>query len=582
MNKKVVKCLRIYEEGILPYHTPFRGKSTSHFLPVFSLHCCESMLYYEHYRIIQKGMRYMNENKKKGISLLHKSKKGIISMVFSRMGLIVLLLLFQIVIFTYLIQRFESYVPEIYSITAILSGIMALYLLNSHIDASAKLTWLVVIVVLPAFGALFYLYTQMDIGHRALKERVHRLSIRTRDLIPQSDATMQNLKKQAPGVAALAQYITRNGCYPVFENTQVTYFPSGEAKFEEMLIQLEKAQNFIYLEYFIVNEGTMWGLVLEILVRKAAEGVDVRMLYDGTCEFSTLPHNYPQLLQQLGIKCKMFAPITPFISTHYNYRDHRKILVVDGRVSFTGGINLADEYINEIDRFGHWKDTAVMLEGDATRSFTLMFLQMWYLDEKNPEFTQIVSMPSYKCEHADGFVIPYGDCPLDHDKVGEQVYMDILNRAQHYVHIMTPYLILDGEMENALIYAAERGVDVRLILPGIPDKKIPYALALTHYASLLDAGVKIYEYTPGFVHAKVFVCDNREAVVGTINLDYRSLYHHFECAAYMYGVKCIPDIESDFQQTQNKCRTITQKSIHNESAKRKFVGFVMKAVAPLL
>lgn len=523
-----------------------------------------------------------DEKKRKGISLLKKGKKGIITAVFSRLGLILLLLLVQIIFFTYLFRRFEEFMPHVYSATIVFSVLMALHLLNSSIDPTAKLTWLVVIVAMPAFGGLFYLYTRTDIGHRALKDRVHQLSIRTKNLIPQSPKVINHLKNAAPGVAALARYIRRDGCYPVYENTEVTYFPSGEAKFQEMLVQLEKAQNFIYLEYFIVNEGVMWGQVLEILVRKAAQGVDVRMMYDGTCEFSTLPHDYPELLQQLGIKCKMFAPITPFVSTHYNYRDHRKILVIDGRVSFTGGINLADEYINEIDRFGHWKDTAVMLEGEATRSFTLMFLQMWSLDEKNPKFKKIMSTPTFSRTDAAGFVIPYGDCPLDHDKVGEQVYMDILNRAQKYVHIMTPYLILDGEMENALIYAAERGVDVRLVLPGIPDKKVPYALALTHYTSLLQAGVKIYEYTPGFVHAKVFVSDDREAVVGTINLDYRSLYHHFECATYMYGVKCISDIEADFLDTQSKCRTVSYESIKNEKLSRKAVGFIMKALAPLL
>lgn len=525
----------------------------------------------------------MKENmKKKGISLIDKSKKGFISAVFSRLGLILLLLLLQLAFLVYLFRRFEEFLPQIYTVLLVLSGIMSMYLLNSDIDPTAKLTWLVVIVVLPAFGVPFYLYTQMDIGHRALKNRVNQLSVRTKNLIPQSPEAMERLEAADPGAAALARYITRNSCYPVFENTRVTYFPSGEAKFEELLIQLEKAEKFIYLEYFIINEGSMWGQVLEILVRKAAEGLDIRLLYDGTCEFSTLPHNYPEMLEQLGIHCKMFAPITPFVSTHYNYRDHRKILVIDGHTSFTGGINLADEYINEYAKYGHWKDTAVMLEGEATRSFTLMFLQMWSLDEKNPKFKRTVTLPDPIPCYASGFVIPYGDCPLDHDKVGEQVYMDILNRAHKYVHIMTPYLILDGEMENALVYAAERGIDVRIILPGIPDKKIPYALAFTHYHTLLSAGVKIYEYTPGFVHAKVFVSDTREAVVGTINLDYRSLYHHFECAAYMYGVPCISDIELDFTQTQAKCQQVTLESIKNERPLRKAVGFVMKAIAPLL
>lgn len=525
----------------------------------------------------------MKDNlKEKGISLLKKSKKSIISAVFSRMGLIVLLLLVQVVLFGYLFRRFEDFLPQIYSVMVVFSGFMALYLLNSRSDASAKLTWLLVIVLLPAFGALFYLYTQMDVGHRALKDRTQYLSDRTKGLIPQRPEAVEHLEQTDPGAGALAKYITRNGCFPVYERTRVTYFPLGEDKFRQMLIQLEKAEHFIYLEYFIVDEGIMWGRVLEILARKAAQGVDVRMMYDGTCEFSTLPHNYPQLLQQMGIKCKMFAPITPFVSTHYNYRDHRKILVIDGRVSFTGGINLADEYINIFPKHGHWKDTAVMLEGEASKSFTLMFLQMWALDEKDPHICRDMKLPDFSCPDAKGFVIPYGDCPLDHDKVGEQVYMDILNRAKRYVHIMTPYLILDGEMENALIYAAQRGVDVRIMLPGIPDKRIPYALAYTHYAALLEAGIKIYEYTPGFVHAKVFLVDGREAVVGTINLDYRSLYHHFECAAYLSGVPALKDIRADFAHTLSLSHEITAEDIKNRPLKERLLGGLLKVAAPLM
>lgn len=305
-------------------------------------------------------------------------------------------------------------------------------------------------------------------------------------------------------------------------------------------------------------------------------------MYDGTCEFSTLPHDYPKRLHQLGIQCRMFAPLTPFISTHYNYRDHRKILVIDGHTAFNGGVNLADEYINVIKKHGYWKDTAVMLKGEAVKSFTLMFLQMWSITEKEPEFSRFLSMPAPPCEEARGWVMPYGDCPLDENKVGERVYMDILNRAERYVHIMSPYLILDGEMETALRFAAERGVDVSLILPGVPDKKSPYALAKTHYAALLDSGVKIYEYTPGFVHAKVFVSDDREAVVGTINLDYRSLYHHFECATWMYETGCIPDIEADFEATRAQCRPVTRESLRRLPLRQRALGVLLKSVAPLM
>ncbi len=518
-----------------------------------------------------------------GLSLLKKGQKGIIHAIFSRLGLIVLLLGIQVMYLFSMFQWFKDFLPHIWGGTALFTASMVLYLLNRRdLDPTSKITWLIVIMLLPVFGALLLWYTQSDIGHTTVKNRLSQLTEQTREYIPQSQETMEALCRENPGAASLARYIRRSGCYPVFDRTAVTFFPLGERKWEEMLRQLEQAEHFIFLEYFIIDEGLMWGKILEILARKAAAGVDVRVLYDGTCEFSTLPHDYPKRLGKLGIRCKMFAPATPFVSTHYNYRDHRKILVIDGHTAFNGGVNLADEYINHIDKFGHWKDTAVMLKGQAVKSFTLMFLEMWGLSEKVLEFDHFLSFPARPQEDARGFVLPYGDCPLDNDRVGERVYMDILNRAQRYVHIMSPYLILDDELETALKFAAERGVQVSLILPGIPDKAAPYSLAKTHYASLLESGVKIFEYTPGFVHAKVFVSDDREAVVGTINLDYRSLYHHFECATYLYGVECIPEIETDFQATLGKCRQVTKETIKQEKPGLKVMGFVLKAIAPLM
>ena len=345
----------------------------------------------------------------------------------------------------------------------------------------------------------------------------------------------------------------------------------------------ETAKKYIFLEYFIVDEGLMWGRILEVLARKALQGVDVRVMYDGTCEFSTLPRNYPRLLEKLNIQCKVFSPVQPFVSTHYNYRDHRKILVIDGRVGFTGGVNLADEYINHIQKHGRWKDAAVMLEGEAVRSLTAQFLQMWGI-LKEPEYEQFLTRPIPVPENAKGVAAPYGDCPLDGERVGEMVYIDLLNRARDYIHIMTPYLILDGELETALKFAAERGVDVHLILPGKPDKQFPYALAKSHYSALLDSGVKISEWSPGFVHAKVFVVDGREAVVGTINLDYRSLYHHFEDAVWMVDAPCIRDIEQDFQHTLEQCRTVenTSASIWQKHYLLRATGMLLKVIAPLL
>ncbi len=526
----------------------------------------------------------MESTESSGLRLLKKGQKGIVHLIFSRVGVMMLMILLQVVVLFALFRWFAGFLPHIFGGTMLFSVFMAIYLLNTPIDPTAKLTWLFIIMLMPVFGTLLFIYTQSDIGHRAVHGRIQEVLKETEKELGQDEATMSELEGESPDEAALARYVQRCGCFPVYKDNDVTYFPLGEDKFAALIPELKKAKSYIFLEYFIVEEGVMWGEVLEILAEKVKEGVEVRMMYDGTNEFSTLPYNYPEKLRELGIQCKMFSPLTPFLSTYYNYRDHRKILVIDGHTAFTGGINLADEYINRYEKYGHWKDTAIMVKGEAARSFTLMFLQMWNITEKNvtsADYARYLNAPIPPIK-AEGFVLPYADCPLDADKVGERVYMDILNHATRYVHIMSPYLILDGEMETAIKFAAEKGIDVRLILPGIPDKKAAYSLAKTHYRSLLASGVKIYEYTPGFVHAKVFVSDDVKAVVGTINLDYRSLYHHFECAAYLYRTSCIGAIEEDFQKTQSKCRVVTEETIKNEKLKVKVTGFVMKTVAPLL
>ena len=513
-----------------------------------------------------------------GLRLLKKGRKGLFWCVFGRMGLVLTLLVVQVLFMLGTFLWLEDYIPHVFSGHAIIAVVMVMYLLNSRLDPTAKITWLAVIIPLPIFGTLLFLFIQSELGQRTMKRRLRQLRKNTYRAIRQDRQVMDALERADPGAGALAKYVAKSGCYPVFSGCDVTYFPLGEDKFESLLRELEKAEKYIYLEYFIVDEGLMWGKILEILTRKAAQGVDVRLMYDGTCEFALLPRSYPRRLRALGIQCKVFSPVTPFVSSHYNYRDHRKILVIDGHTAYTGGVNLADEYINHVQRHGHWKDTAVMVKGEAARSFALMFLQLWNLTEWKPQ-----PLPHTAASGTgEGFVLPYADDPLDGEKVGRQVYIDILNRAKRYVHIMTPYLILDAEMENALTYAAKRGVQVRLLLPGIPDKKIPYAMAKSHYRRLLEAGVEIFEYTPGFVHAKSFVCDDKEAVVGTINLDYRSLYHHFECAVYLWGVGCIADMEADFAESIQKSRKVTFESIRKEKWHTKLTGYIMKLVAPLM
>lgn len=513
--------------------------------------------------------------------LLEKHKKGLLNFVFSRLCFFLLLIVFQLLLFAALYGLMAEKIPYFITLQTIFSIVMVFYLFRCSMDSTSKLTWLTLITLFPIPGTLLLFFTRQGLGYIATKAIATHLINETKNKLPQDEEVINNPDIVSSGISDLHHYLGRTGCFPVYSGTQTTFFPQGEDKFAAMLDELEKAEKFIFMEYFIIEEGYMWGKILSILIRKARLGVDVRVMYDGMCEISGLSFDYSKRLENLGIKCKAFSPLMPFISTHYNYRDHRKILVIDGKVAFNGGVNLADEYINKKKRFGHWKDTAVMLRGNAVQSFTLMFLQMWNINVRNPQWDDFLSLPDEKIQ-ASGFVMPYADCPIDDDKVGEAVYMDILNRASDYVHIMTPYLILDGELESALKFAAKRGVDVKIILPGIPDKKSAFALAKTHYKSLISAGVKIYEYTPGFVHAKVCVCDNERAVIGTINLDYRSLYHHYECATYLYKTDSIHDIESDFGETLAKCRQVTPETIRNEKLYYKIVGSIMKIIAPLM
>lgn len=517
----------------------------------------------------------MEQNKP--LRLLKKWQKGLWNLLFSRMALVITLLVIQLGLLLSAFAWFRDFLPQIIGGQFLLTAAMLLHLISRPLEPTVKLTWSAVIAALPVFGSLLYLFSLKEFGHRALSRRIRRIKDETRNLL--SPAPTDDLEKADPGAAALCEYVRRASGYPVWANTDVTYFPLGESKFHRLLEELEQAKDFIFLEYFIIEEGLMWGRILEILARKAAQGVDVRVLYDGTCEFTLLPRGYNQKLERLGIRCKVFSPFAPLVSTYYNFRDHRKILIIDGHTAFNGGINLADEYINEKQKFGHWKDTAVMLKGEAVRNLTLMFLQNWAINEKNTDFLPFLQCPAIPSA---GFVMPYGDDPLGSHRLGQRVYADILNRARRSVSIMTPYLILDGEMENALKYAAARGVTVQLILPGIPDKKIPYALAKTHYKALLEAGVEIYEYTPGFVHAKVFLADDKEAVVGTINLDYRSLYHHFECASWMWGTDCLRDIREDFRSTLAQCRRVTEETVKREKRSIRLIGYLFKLFAPLL
>ena len=515
--------------------------------------------------------------------LLQKSKRGVLNVVFGRTVLVLLMLAGQIALLVALFSSLQSWMPYYYAFLLVLYSVLILHLVNKSSEPTTKITWILLIVLVPAVGITLYLFVELDVGHRVLNRRLGALLEETSAFLPKERPMPEAMLSSAPELEGLSRYTWEHGRYQAYGNTAVRYLPSGEVSLEAMLKDLKAAKDFIFLEFFIIDEGVMWGRVLKILEEKLKEGVEVRVMYDGTCAIFRLPYRYPEMLKKLGIPCKMFSPIRPMISTHYNNRDHRKILVIDGKVAYTGGVNLADEYINIGSRFGHWKDVSVRMEGEAVRSWTLMFLRMWNVDESGDSFARYLDAPKGGWSvSAPGWVLPYGDSPLDRERVGEMIYIDILSRAQRYVHIMTPYLILDSETAAALTFAAKRGVEVCILLPHVPDKKYAFALAKTHYRELLEAGVRIFEYTPGFVHAKTFVSDDCKAVVGTINLDYRSLYLHFECAAYLRDMPAVLDVERDFQETIRKSQEIHLADLKAIPPLTRIAGWLLKVFAPVM
>ena len=517
---------------------------------------------------------------------VEKGKSSIASVIFGRTGIIILLILLQ---FGFLIAGYTYLQGKMYFIDSVVKAgavILVIYLTNNRSNPAFKMVWMTIMLVAPVFGVLLYIFVEFQVGVRWLNARLEHMHETTKKHWTQDEAVQEQLKEEDSEVASLAHYVCEYGGFPAYENTGVKYFSCGEDKIEELIRQLEKAEKFIFMEYFIVAKGYVWDRVLEVLKRKAAEGVEVRFMYDGTCTVSLLPPNYPKKLEQEGIACRVFSPIRPALSTHQNNRDHRQIVVIDGKVAFTGGINLADEYVNRKIRFGHWKDTAIMLKGDAVTGFLMMFLQMWNITEHQADdYARYLCKPDYQYPAGldrSGFAMPYGDSPLDNELVGQHVYMDILNESRYYVHMMTPYLILDSDMITSLTFAAKRGIETIIIMPHIPDKIYAYLLARSYYAELLQAGVKIYEYMPGFVHAKVFTSDNTKAVVGSINMDYRSLHLHFECAVYLFRNPAVQQAEADFQETLKHCQEITLEDCRTYPMPKKIAGKVLRLFAPLM
>lgn len=498
----------------------------------------------------------------------------------NRFLVISIALIVQVAFLIVMSMFFEERTSQINTAVHILSVITVLFVINERANPAIKTAWIVFILVTPIFGSMLYVLMGGKRPRRHLREACEAAERKNALYRKGNMDVAEKLKKEDEGLYVQSKYLGNLG-FPLCENTDAEYYSSGEEAFPAMLEAIEKAERFIFLEYFILDDGEMLTALENALEKKAKEGVDVRLIYDDMGSVFSIPLGYDKKLKEKGIKCFSFNPYLPVISAAMNNRDHRKILVVDSRVAFTGGINIADEYINKIEKYGYWKDNVVKVEGDATREFTLMFLDLWNaFCDKDEDIAPFLKKSDFN-EKATGFVQPFSDTPLDDETVGENVYLGAINGAKKYIYIYTPYLIPDYELNSALCLAAKKGVDVKLIVPGIPDKKIVYMMTKSYYRTLINAGVEIYKYNPGFVHAKGFVCDDVICCAGTINLDFRSMCHHFECGCVFYKAPVIAAMKADMEKTLTECERVKDFSHFNGFFGRTYHA-ILRLVAPLM
>ncbi|MGL5379152.1 cardiolipin synthase [Clostridium sp.] len=510
--------------------------------------------------------------------------RKILELLFSRMVIVGLLIILQLGILSFAIWRLSESFVYLYVLFIVVSIAVVIYILSRKDNPSYKLAWAIPVLLVPVFGGLFYLIFAANKSNKRFRKKIEKVSREVVPLNMQDENIIKEIESQNKSIASQAKYINSYAACAVHKNTTTKYLSPGEDFFEKLKEELQNAKHYIFMEYFIIQEGVMWDSILDILVKKVQNGVDVRLIYDDMGCLRTLPYKYNEKLEKMGIKCLAFNPFVPFLSLIMNNRDHRKITVIDGHTAFTGGINLADEYINEIVRFGHWKDASIMLKGDAVWNLTLMFLQVWNFNTNEKDNYETFKPKVYWEEEfeSDGYVQPYGDSPLDDEIVGENVYLNIINKATEYVYINTPYLIIDNELVTALTLAAKGGIDVRIVTPHIEDKWYAHIVTRAYYSQLIESGVKIYEYTPGFIHSKTFVSDDEVGVVGTINMDYRSLYLHFECGVWLYKTKSVLEIKEDFLITLEKCQRITLEDCNKIKWSNRFVRSILKVFAPLM
>ncbi len=510
-----------------------------------------------------------------------------LKILFSQVTIVSFLLILQLLAITASLMRISKYFIYFDLFLQLVSVVTVIIIINRHSNPSYKLAWVVPILMFPLFGGLFYLFITGQMHTKYYFSKLRSLENSINSQYRQSEEIIKEIDNFFPERKSTIRYINNVSGLCAYRTKDAQYFSQGEDFWKSVLKELENARKYIFIESFIIKKGVMWDSVLEILKKKATEGVDVRVMYDGMGSMTSLPKNYPKVLDSYGIKCMVFSPFTPFLSALQNNRDHRKILVIDGIVAYTGGVNLSDEYINIDYPYGHWKDMSVMIKGEAAFSFARMFLHLWWHISKaeedikafEPEFPDSNQAES---GFPEGFVMPFSDMPQDKFQTGEFIYLDVINKAKKYVYITTPYLILDHEMVVALTNASYSGIDVKIICPLIADHWYARAVAYSYYKELMDAGIELYEYTPGFIHGKTFVSDDEVAVVGSINLDYRSLYLHFECAAWFLDSPVVHSVRDDFLETLEKCSAITPQACTKMNPLRKLLNAILRLFAPLM
>ena len=528
-------------------------------------------------------MKKLSERKRKWIERTVANNRSYKLYLYNRLIIILALIFLQVVLYgamLFLVTYNSKIALALQIVLLVVEFLSLLYLVNGSDRPSMKTSWIILILVAPVIGVPAYLLYGEGRPTWRMNKKIEEAKAENVEIFLETCGEMPALESENRS-DAVCRYLMKYGSFPVYGDGEVDYYKCGEDAFPVILEELKKAKKFILLDYFIVEHGKMWNEMLKILLEKAETGVQIRMIYDDFGCMTTLPPKYEKYLESLhkNVRCMTFNAIVPVFAVRMNNRDHRKILVVDGKVGFTGGINLADEYINEKERFGYWKDGVVRLKGSAVNSMTVMFFNFWNAFRKDKE-----DLRKYLVKEENGHTMsalkegglrlqPYDDSPIDKVSVAETVYLDIINRAKKYVYIFTPYLILDDSMRYALSLAARRGVDVRIVVPGIPDKKVVYRLTRANYALLQKAGVQIYEYTPGFIHSKCMVSDDECAVVGTVNFDYRSLYHHFENAVYFANCDAVADVKRDCEETFALSRLC-----ENGYPKRNVLGRVIDSV----